>query len=159
TPLVPGAAAIPPLPALAGGIPGPIPPVALSSLELFPTLAFAPFRYIDLYTPLFATSFRVAAATLGFPPGIAGSVFSRLHFLGINSYFGFYAPLFWWHGVFQPLAIYNSLAANYMYPYLYAGPGGLSPFYYNSPALLPPYAAAIGGCGTCLPTGALGIAP
>lgn len=159
TPLVAGAAAIPPLGALAGGLPGPVPPTALSSLEAFPTLAFAPFRYIDLYTPLFSTSFRVAAATLGLPSGLPLSIFSRLHFFGMNSYFGFYAPLFWWHGALQPLAIYDAMNSNFDYPYIYAGPSGLAPFYYSSPSLLAPYAAPVGACGVCGPGSALGIAP
>ena len=51
------------------------------------------------------------------------------------------------------------MAANYMYPYLYAGPSGLSPFYYSSPSLLGPYSAPIGACGVCGPSSALGIAP
>ncbi len=157
SPLIAGATAIPPLPALAGALPGALPPTAMGALELFPTLAFAPFRFIDLYTPLFATSFRVAAATLGLPAGLPLSIFSRLHFFGMHSYFGFYAPMYWWHGALQPLAMYDDLAANYTYPYLYSGPGGMAPFYYNSASLLSPYASAIGACATCAPGSALGI--
>ena len=40
---------------------------------------------------LLEESFRAAVATLGLPPGLPLSIFSRLHFFGMNSYFGFYA--------------------------------------------------------------------
>lgn len=151
SPLGAGAIGIPPLGALAGAIPAAIPAPGTSVLATFPTLAFGA-RWVDLYTPLWATSARVVALA-GLPPGIGMSVLSRLHFFGINSHFGLYAPFILWNGIYRPFFItHPHLGINY-YPFVAATGGVLSPFTYSSPLLPGAYGAA-----GALPIGALSAA-
>ncbi|MBI6546861.1 MAG: hypothetical protein HY692_08700 [Cyanobacteria bacterium NC_groundwater_1444_Ag_S-0.65um_54_12] len=149
TPLTSGALPIPSITSMAPGIPAAIPaafPTAMNPpLTLFPTAAFAAFRWIDLYLPLFATSVRTAAI-LGVPSGLTPSVLSRLHFFGVGSHFGFalpyhvFHPYFWHVGAFRPFFMYaNGL---YNYPFFASIHGSLTPFTYTSPSLLAPWSAA-----------------
>ncbi len=151
SPLGVGAMALPGLGALAGAIPAGIPGPGASILATFPTLAFGA-RWVDLYTPLWATSARVAALA-GLPPGIGLSILSRLHFFGINSHFGLYAPYLLWNGAYRPFFIsHPHMGVNY-FPFVAATGNVLTPFTYSSP-LLP---GAYGAAGP-LPIGALGAA-
>lgn len=151
SPLTAGAMALPGLGALAGAIPAGIPAPGISTLATFPTLAFGA-RWVDIYTPLFATSARVAALA-GLPPGLGMSILSRLHFFGINSHFGLFAPYLLWNGVYRPFFITHPHTGLNYFPFAAATGGVLTPFTYSSP-LLP---GAFGAAGP-LPFGALGAA-
>ncbi|MBM3268845.1 MAG: hypothetical protein FJZ01_14490 [Candidatus Sericytochromatia bacterium] len=151
SPLTAGAMALPSLGALAGAIPAAIPGPGASILATFPTLAFGA-RWVDIYTPLWATSARVAALA-GLPPGLGSSILTRLHFFGINSHFGLFAPYLLWNGIYRPFFVtHPHLGVNY-YPFVAATGAALTPFTYSSPLLPGAYAAA----GT-LPAGALSAA-
>jgi hypothetical protein len=146
SPLVNGAMALPSLGALAGAIPATIGATGIGGLTTFPTLAFGA-RWVDLYTPLFATSARVAAIA-GLPLGMGISTFARLHFFGINTHFGLYAPYLLWNGSYRPFFINNPINGLNYYPFLAATGGVLSPFTYTSP-LLPGAYGAVGLGGAC----------
>lgn len=151
SPLTAGAMALPSLGTLAGAIPAAIPAPGISVLATFPTLAFGA-RWVDIYLPLWATSARVAALA-GLPPGLGMSILSRLHFFGINSHFGLFAPYLLWNGIYRPFFIsHPHLGVNY-FPFVAATGNVLTPFTYTSPTL----PGAFGAAGP-LPAGALGAA-